>query len=80
MEGQGSQEMHVKMWAFPYLTIFAILGMVSIVVAMAFIPEQQTPLLFGIISLVVPLGSYVPRYFLGRKQTPATAAPAKDRG
>jgi GABA permease len=54
--------------------------MVSIVVAMAFIPEQQTPLLFGVISLAVLLVAYVPRYFLGRKQTPATVTPADDRG
>lgn len=80
LERESPERLRIKMWAFPYLTIVAILGMVSIVVAMAFIPEQQTPLLFGVISLAVLLVAYVPRYFLGRKQTPATVTPADDRG
>lgn len=81
LERESPDRLRVKMWAFPYLTIFAILGMVSIVVAMAFIPEQQTPLLFGVVSLAVLLAAYVPRYLLGRNETPATtAAPANDRG
>ncbi|MBS6361499.1 hypothetical protein, partial [Burkholderia sp.] len=32
-------ELRVRMWAYPYLTWFAIGGMISILVAMAFIPE-----------------------------------------
>ncbi len=80
LERESPERLRVKMWAFPYLTILAILGMVSIVVAMAFIPDQQRPLLFGVISLAVLLVAYVPRYFLGPKQTPATTSPANDRG
>ena len=81
LERESPDRLRVRMWAFPYLTIFAILGMVSIVVAMAFIPEQQTPLLFGVISLAVLLAAYVPRYFLGRSETPGTTAtPANNRG
>jgi GABA permease len=81
LERESPERLRVRMWAFPYLTIFAILGMVSIVVAMAFIPEQQRPLLFGVISLAVLLVAYVPRYFLGRNETPAaTASSAGDRG
>ncbi len=57
------------MWAYPYLTILAILGMISIVVAMAFIPEQRTPLLLGVVSLAALLIAYVPRLLWGRRPT-----------
>ena len=79
LERESPDRLRVRMWAFPYLTIFAIFGMVSIVVAMALIPEQQPPLLFGLISLSVLLAAYVPRYFLGRNETPVTAAASRER-
>jgi GABA permease len=61
------------MWAYPYLTYITIAAMVLIVAAMAFIPAQQKPLLFGAISLVALLLAYVPRYYLGRRETSAPA-------
>jgi len=51
-------ELRVKMWCFPYLTWLAIGGMVSILVAMAFIPEQRKPLWLGVVSLAVLLVAY----------------------
>ncbi|WP_415113106.1 amino acid permease [Paraburkholderia sp.] len=51
-------ELRVKMWCFPYLTWVAIAGMVSILVAMAFIPEQRKPLWLGVASLAVLLVAY----------------------
>jgi GABA permease len=39
------------MWGYPYLTYVAIGGMIAILVAMAFIPDQRLPLLFGSLSL-----------------------------
>jgi GABA permease len=49
------------MWCYPYLTWVAILGMVGILVAMAFIPEQRQPLWFGVASLGVLLLAYLLR-------------------
>lgn len=46
------------MWAYPYLTWVAIAGMISILVAMAFIPDQRKPLWLGVASLAVLLVAY----------------------
>jgi GABA permease len=73
IEREDPERLRVKMWGYPYLTIFTIASMLLIVAAMAFIPAQQKPLLFGVISLVALLLAYVPRYYLGRKEAPATA-------
>jgi GABA permease len=69
LEREDPGRLRVKMWAYPYLTILAILGMISIVVAMAFIPEQRTPLLLGVVSLAALLVAYVPRLLWGRRPT-----------
>jgi GABA permease len=58
LEKEHPERLTVKMWAFPYLTYLAIAGMVGILVAMAFIPDQQTPLLFGVISLSALIVGY----------------------
>ena len=67
LEKEDPGRLTVKMWAYPYLTYLAIAGMVGILVAMAFIPDQQTPLLFGIISLGLLLMGYGVRARLGSK-------------
>ena len=43
LEREAPHLLKVRMWCFPFLTWLAIFGMLSIVVAMAFIPEQRTP-------------------------------------
>jgi GABA permease len=55
------------MWAYPYLTYVAILGMISIVVAMAFIPDQRTPLILGTVSLAVLILAYIARLYWSRR-------------
>jgi GABA permease len=55
LEREAPGELRVKMWCFPYLTWVAIAGMVSIIVAMALIPDQRKPLWFGVASLAVLL-------------------------
>jgi GABA permease len=60
------------MWAYPYLTYVAILGMLAIVLAMAFIPDQRTPLLFGFISLAILLLAFGLRLRLGGQPQMAT--------
>ena len=78
LERENPERLRVRMWAYPYLTYLTIASMLLIVAAMAFIPAQQKPLLFGVISLGVLLVAYVPRYYLGRRETPA-AVPAGEK-
>lgn len=54
----AASKLRVKMWAYPYLTWVAIVGMVGILVAMAFIPDQRKPLWLGVASLGVLVVAY----------------------
>ncbi len=54
----AASKLRVKMWAYPYLTSVAIIGMVGILVAMAFIPDQRKPLWLGVASLGVLVVAY----------------------
>jgi len=68
LEKEDPARLRVRMWAFPYLTYLAIAGMLSILLAMAFIPEQRTPLIFGLISLGILLLGFGARVRFGRRQ------------
>jgi len=68
LEKEDPARLRVRMWAFPYLTYLAIGGMLSIILAMAFIPEQRTPLIFGLISLGILLLGFSARIRFGRRQ------------
>jgi len=74
LEKEDPARLGIRMWAYPYLTHVAIVGMLGIVLAMAFIPEQRTPLLFGLISLGVLLVSFGLRVRFGRRPQIATLA------
>jgi GABA permease len=65
LERDDPARLTVKMWGYPYLTYLAIAGMLGILLAMAFIPAQQKPLLFGIISFGLLLIGYAARARLG---------------
>ncbi|MEP6883242.1 MAG: amino acid permease [Gammaproteobacteria bacterium] len=68
LEIEDPARLRVRMWAYPYLTYLAIAGMLGIVLAMAFIPEQRTPLVFGFISLGILLLGFVARVRFGERQ------------
>ncbi|MBS0393195.1 MAG: amino acid permease [Proteobacteria bacterium] len=70
LEREAPERLRVRMWLFPGLTVVAIVTMLGIVTAMAFIPEQRSPLLFGIVSAGVMLGGYVLRRLFDAR-TPA---------
>lgn len=70
LEREAPEKLRVRMWAYPYLTLLAIVAMLGILTAMAFIPEQRLPLLFGIVSLGVLLIAYL----LRRRLPSGTAA------
>ena len=65
LEKEDPARLRIRMWAFPYLTYLAIAGMLGIVLAMAFIPEQRTPLIFGVISLLLLLLAFCARARFG---------------
>ena len=67
LEQQAPARLLVRMWAYPYLTYVTIAGMLSIVIAMGLIPEQRTPLLFGVISVGILLVAYALRERYGTK-------------
>jgi GABA permease len=58
LERAAPERLRVRMWGYPGLTIVTIAGMLVIVAAMAFIPDQRLPLLFGIISALAMLAAY----------------------
>ena len=74
LEREDPARLRMRMWAYPYLTYLAIAGMLGVVLAMAFIPEQRTPLIFGVISLGILLLGFSVRVRFGRKQNIATLA------
>ncbi|MCK0508033.1 amino acid permease [Aromatoleum anaerobium] len=77
LEKEDPARLRVKMWAFPYLTWVAIVGMLGIIVAMAFIPGQRTPLALGVVSLVVLVLAHALRKRRGGddEEIPLVAAP-----
>lgn len=77
MEQNCPERIRVRMWCFPYLSYLAIAGMLSILGAMAFLPEQKKAFWFGLISLVIcALGFLLSRYWRKEK----TFEPAITRG
>ncbi|BET13246.1 amino acid permease [Pandoraea sputorum] len=61
LERESPGKLKIRMWGYPYLTWVAIIGMLSIVGAMAFIPDQRTPLALGVVSLTVLLVAFTVR-------------------
>ena len=45
LERDSPERLVIRMWLFPWLTIVAIAAMLGILAAMAFIPDQRTPLI-----------------------------------
>ncbi len=72
LEREDPARLKVRMWGYPYLTWAAIAGMLAILLAMAFIPDQRTPLIFGLLSLVSLLLMFGVRAYFGKR--PAAAA------
>jgi GABA permease len=58
LERNAPEKLRVRMWGYPYLTLLAIAGMLAIVTAMAFIPQQRAPLLFGVVSAALMMLGY----------------------
>jgi GABA permease len=65
LQREDPARLRVRMWGYPYLTSLAIAAMLAIVAAMAFIPEQRAPLLFGVLSALAMLAAYCLRRRFG---------------
>jgi GABA permease len=66
LEREAPERVRVRMWGYPYVTVLAIVAMLGIVVAMAFIPDQRLPLLFGLASAAAMLLGYLVKHQLRR--------------
>ena len=74
IERDAPERLRVRMWWYPTLTWIAIGTMFAIVAAMALIPGQRLPLLFGLVSALVVLIAYgFRRRFGGAAETPEAA-------
>jgi GABA permease len=65
LERESPERLRVRMWGYPYLTYLTICGMIAIVVAMGFIPDQRAPLAFGLLSVGILLLAFTLRRRLG---------------
>jgi GABA permease len=74
LEKEAPERLRLRMWGYPYLPYLTIAGMLAIVLAMAFIPDQRMPLLFGMVSLALLLLAFVARLRLGSKPIIAALA------
>ncbi|HXR20624.1 MAG TPA: amino acid permease [Steroidobacteraceae bacterium] len=74
LEQEDPARLRIRMWAYPYLTYLAITGMLGIVLAMALIPEQRTPLIFGAVSLGILLLGFGARVRFGSRPSIAALA------
>jgi GABA permease len=66
LERESPQRLRFRMWLYPYLTWLAIVAMLCIVAAMAFIPDQRSSLLFGVVSAFVMCLGYLGRRIASR--------------
>jgi GABA permease len=72
LERESPEKLRIRMWGYPYLTYLTICGMIGIVVAMGFIPDQRAPLGFGLLSVgILLLAFMLRRRFGGGSRLPA---------
>jgi L-asparagine transporter-like permease len=70
-EANGEPRAPVNMWLFPWLSIAALLGMGTVLLAMAFTPGMQTDFKASCVTVAVTVGAYLlVRQF--RTRSPAT--------
>jgi GABA permease len=65
LEREAPERLQIRMWFYPWLTYLSIAAMLSVLVAMAVIPEQRPLLIASVIALVVILVAYLLRRQFG---------------
>ena len=77
LEREAPGRLVIRMWLYPWLTWVAIVAMVGILAAMAFIPDQRAPLATGLASLAIAGALFgVRRLRLGGRPRSNTGKPA----
>jgi GABA permease len=74
LQRDSPERLRVRMWGYPYLTIVAILAMLCIVSAMAFIPSLRYSLLFGLLSAAAMIVGYGARHLARARRLSAAGA------
>lgn len=67
----GSEQLRVKMWLFPFLSIATVLGFVAILVQMALDDDARSQLVFSLLSWAVVALVYLANTRYRRRQPPA---------
>jgi GABA permease len=65
LEREAPERLQIRMWFYPWLTYLSIAAMISVLVAMAVIPDQRPLLIASVISLAVILVAYLLRRQFG---------------
>ena len=79
LEREAPEKLRLRMWGYPYLTYLSILGMIIMIFSQALIPEKQSQLLLGLVSIALVLLAYVARSRWGTKEPERTAVPEGSR-
>lgn len=58
VEQKNPGALQFKMWLFPYLTYVTIVGMLAILLAMAFIPDMRSQFYLSLLLTLAVIGSY----------------------
>jgi GABA permease len=62
LEAEDPDRLTLRMWLFPWLTYASIVGMIAVIVAMAFVKDVRSQLIPSFLSLAVVLGAAYLRY------------------
>ncbi len=58
IERENPERLVVKMWLYPYLTIFTIIVFAVVIISVGIIPDTRSQLLLTLLSIAVVLGVY----------------------
>ena len=72
----GSQDLRVKMWLFPGLSIFTVVAIVAILVQMGVEKTSRSQLILSLLSWAVVIAFYFAnRWFIARRPVPEESVP-----
>jgi GABA permease len=74
LEREDPERLQVRMWAYPYLTWFAIAAIAVVIGSMATVEDVRSQLWLGLLSVAVVLAAYALRMRLGRPPERAARA------
>lgn len=70
------ETLSLRMWGYPYLTCVTIVGMATVIIAMAFIPDTRLSFFLSLITLAVVGVAYLARHRYGGTPDERTLEPA----